>query len=618
MIRYIAIAAFGMGIPGLLGAAADQAALAQPAPNAGSAEGFLDAPELLAGGFPAKDPWLGQQVDARRSLGLPHSVEDVVPLLSSPEAQSQVAAYGAVLSKTEETDLETAHSQQTQLASIKHELSQLDGWAGSEIAWIDEYRVQELTIWMKFDALDEAAARLEQVTDGIQVDFEVRLTARAHSWVELETAQDELNAALIDGRRPDANSELVVATYDYLREVGAGFVGMSIRDNSLVAYFRPGDPLPEATTPAKAFPIVARVLEEEPVDTGPPSCDRTGCHTTRGGIRIFSANNGDCTTGFAVVDGSDEDWVTAAHCVDPDPVVELQGYFLRASGSYPSHFDHTTRANIGPDQSRNTANGSRSEQVEIGETDQLVTNRVYIDAASPGQLITSVESTTTLSYNDRVCVSGKSSGYRCGLVTDPSDTSQINGTSYSDQVRATYVSTNGDSGAPVVMQYQRSRAVSIHSGGNTGDKASSKAGNLWSMDSGTGVYIVTDKKRDWVLALYIHGLGWIPPGNDVTYWIGQLNTCNLSSAKTVAAAFFKHNNFRVHHPIGTDSGRKIRVEKLYNVLLGRASDTNGLNGYASGVTSEGQWDATVDSFLNSSEFNNRVLYGSYSQDGSVC
>lgn len=575
---------------------------------------YLDLP-AEDGAFPVAEPWLTEQAEARAFLGLKTDSGLVEELLTTPRAELQASEYGAVLTPAEEAEFSNVHDQTSQSINLKSQLAELPGWAGSSIEWKSERSMARLVVRVRADSARRAAQIVEDFSNKEQPTFEIVLEEVRYGWSELDDIRDSINAQLEGKGDPESLSETTRETFVRFRDLGVVWAGISIEHNRLVGYL----PLDKAVPlPILAEPSVHDSefvpLEIDQPDTGPWPCEQVGCHTSRAGLQIRDAT-GFCTLGFAVVDGTDEDWITAEHCHDGS---RWDGYFTRDSGSYPAFFAHTRRLDIGPGQNSNTTNGSRSEQIEIGETDVLVTNRM-INSFNRGELILGQISPAVLSIGERICISGRTSGYNCGEINDVSDVSNFGGVLYDDQIRAEYVAVGGDSGAPIVMQFQRWRAVSTHSGGATGNESSSPVAFLGDMDPGTVLYTGTNRRKDWILSLYIQGFGRLPQTWEVNHWLNHLSPCNLQNAQSAARdGFFLHPNFRNKYPLTNLDAREARVEKLYNVLPGRRSDTAGFNAWVGFVTTEARWTEAVNGFLNAQGFTGRITGNANAIDGRIC
>lgn len=578
---------------------------------------FVSPPEILEGGFPAEEPWISDQVQARSANGLDSDRAVVAALLVESDAQEEVQTYGLVVSKSEREVLDEVRSRDALALKIKTEAAALVGWAGSRNISDADRRLQTLEFMVTAESVGEARLIVDRFGDQ---PFTIEVIEVRHSWRELRSI-----AAFLEDRRTYedelASTGFSTEDRDKVRKSLAAYdvtsFGYSIDRNTLIAYSE------NETVKDRELVVVNNELAVEvtPLKIDPTEgvdpCNQQGCAgPTRAGLSAErTGHSSNCTLGFAIIDNGDEDYSTAGHCSGPG----RDTHFSNETGStlfaYLSFGRDVPLATTGSDW---FVAGSTIDAEELNELDFLVSNRLYT-SGSNGVRITGTVAQLAVSIHDDVCKSGQSTSYTCGEIVDIGDDANPAGISISDQYRSDYWSSGGDSGAPVIWQNNLSLAVSIHGGGPTGNKYSGPVENFAIEDPGTVIFTTTDKRRDYVQALYVAALGRHADGSGYNYWRNTvLSSCSTPKARAVADGLLLSAEFRNKYPLGSTLRRQIRVEKAYWAMLGRPSDSGGLTHWTNFLTNESRWTSLIAAFGASPEFNIRVWSGASAFDGDIC
>ena len=641
-----ALAALALAAATCLSASATSATQpqAQPSPQSVSTEEEFPTPqEILAGGFPAEEPWLSEAIKMREALSLDPNDELVRRLLVSPTAQAQWRTYGVVLTEREEVAFATARLHESQWLEISRQLSELPGWAGSELVEAEAPGVLDaFEVWYGKAHASTFEPALRRAVRDTTPDFDVVGVQVDYSYDELEQIASAVRAALKldDGAPIDAMNRELVERIDPIVDALAGvdvlWVGLDSNDNGLVAYSLTLDDTRNATTlavsSAEDLPSVElRIPVEVEPDTGPPPCVDAGCPPAMGGNEIERrGGTARCTMGLPLSVSGDLRWSTAGHCHQTN----WDAQRIRGSGTYPGffNFERDLQLNPGTRSFNGFYSGSTIDITTLLEEDYRVTNRIRINSSAHTTLqgwIPQHQIPNNGTY--RVCKSGAVTGYTCGFVTDRSQTITAGGGTVvlHEQIGTTYHRANGDSGGPVVSENNPAHAVGMHQGRHEDPNGvyRSWAGSVSNISNevpGANLYLVPDPRRDWVLSLYEHAVERFADSTGYAAHRSTLNYCGITNARQVAWPFYTGAEFTqdTRHRLDSTTGRQVRVEKLYRGLLGRASDTNGFNAHYNNLTAnrtEQNWQAIVNAFLNSAEFGQRVNGGGASAYlGQIC
>lgn len=179
----------------------------------------------------------------------------------------------------------------------------------------------------------------------------------------------------------------------------------------------------------------------------PSACNsRNDCEPLRGGLRVETPNNTECSIGFAAQRAGNPVVLGSGHCVGGgDPR-------FHGGTQYGSVADKATFGRV--DGARHSVNNPFG-----------ITGKVYVDAATKGQAVAQESEWDNLAVGTTVCMSG-AVNTNCGTV-EGKNASPGYIQNAERFVRATYCSAEGDSGGSV---YRSDRAFGIQSGeaGNCG------------------------------------------------------------------------------------------------------------------------------------------------------
>lgn len=182
------------------------------------------------------------------------------------------------------------------------------------------------------------------------------------------------------------------------------------------------------------------VLEKGSIwKSGDCSSRTSNCNEIEGGVKMQVTGHGACTVGIKATYDSKTGFVSAGHCAD---------------GNEGDDVGQDTISNVvGTVHKEVFDAGSSYEYCDCSfiETDSAIAEEIYGVSASyyPNH-------TYTVSDNDWVKISGMVSGITIGYVTDWSGTAYLSATQTTLQhvAIATYYSTDGDSGAPMMQAYE--------------------------------------------------------------------------------------------------------------------------------------------------------------------
>lgn len=578
---------------------------------------FESPPEILKGSWPDDPSYVDPQIDQRRAMGLPANRELVVRLVTAPGSVAQAQKYGVVLSVSEEEQLLRARSVEDAAIELSETLRAEGGFGGANIRWSGTPVFSEPSLEIFLST--EWRTRGEATVSESGFDAPVKLFTVRSTLDELESFVEtfyERKSAVVPA--PE-----IIEVLNRLRSFNPVAVGYSLRDNRIEVDLGFDAQLPDPWQFKNVPTIVFSAGESAGESNGQSPCTNRGCSPLRAGVEI-ERNTDDlrCSMGFAVTRFGDENWMTAGHCSGGGRDAQFANGSAGGSYTYNGFFIRNRDEFVGSYGANSYYNGSQLDGKVINESDHLVTNRLMTgpntSARVSGILTYSVGLTGT-----SVCRFGAISPFAsCGTIHDIGRSFTHDGRTFTNQIdgNLTLGGSHGDSGGPLYRQTSITTAVGVFIGRWNSDShpGFGSVTYLHLMASSTFVYTTTDKRRDFVLGLYEHGLGRFADSGGYNYWRGRLNTCNSANAKFVARNLLLSSELRTKYSLGTYDARRIRVELAYWTILGRASDAGGLAYWAGVATSEAGWTTVVNSFVDSAEFADRIWTGATAFDGDIC
>jgi len=392
-----------------------------------------------------------QQTFSRSSVGLPERV-------SGPIARESIEEYGLELTDSELRELRLREAVRAQVSREKVADALGDRFGGM---FTDHEGGGNLVVLVAGDQrqVAEAQAMIESMTTDKEAASRIETRQVDYSFDELETLTHNIADEVVGKQR--------------LLEG----VGIEVTTNSLFVVMSPQ--VSREKDGAQAMDAVTRVLANSrsfnadlsiTVEVGENSdsaCTvRHNCGGTsnrRGGVDIQHATDTrECTSGFAVIEGSDEDIITAGHCWFGTNSGEIE------TGTGAQNFGFLSNENA-------LEHNSVCDCRIISTTNSSTRNRYYRTNNNRNRKVTSVD---FADVGDFVRLFGANTqstgtvtrslydywGSTCGCI--------VRGSTI-----ANYAEDFGDSGAPVTMQGFQV-AAGIHSGSSLGQSRFFRMANV--------------------------------------------------------------------------------------------------------------------------------------------
>lgn len=221
-------------------------------------------------------------------------------------------------------------------------------------------------------------------------------------------------------------------------------IGYDSLEDALVVTIEPGHSSEEmeqyATFVRSVVGEEADIVLVEGETWNSSSCNSrsSNCNPIEGGVRMQVTDHGPCTVGFKATYNGDSGFVTAGHCAD---------------GNTGDDVGQSSLSNVVGEVRKETFYQGSSTYCDCAfvETTTTVDSDIFGISSSYQP-----DHTHTVKKYDWVKMSGQVSGIKTGYVTNWSDSVYMS--NLSTWVRhvatATYSSTEGDSGAPVLQAYE--------------------------------------------------------------------------------------------------------------------------------------------------------------------
>ena len=387
---------------------------------------------------------MGYWQNFREGVGLPSSESEILEIVRTDEGRRNLEMTSVPLTDAE-SDRLSEHAERSSLVGefvYDAELDKRDDFGGY-------YRVRstgEVVINFTTEVDQATKSRLEtHVSNDPAVTFRVV----EHSLKELRAEQDRilnLNIAGVVGVGVDTKTNKVL-------------IGIADEDLALTS---PGKLTPDEASARGPGPLlVVTAAVQEPgmaaieFESGALQDDicnfRTNCGTAgeefRGGIELDMDVGSRCTTGFVMTDSVLNDFVvTAGHCEAhlDDPSTNDDGEIGGQSSSSANHFiDTSTHQNTMWNYTTGAWRSGETRTADatlFGILDSRKGNRIYKSQAYTSWFINArLVGNARPGLGDTICISGVTSLYKCGEVTDPNypspGSTSFTGVTLSNQIR---------------------------------------------------------------------------------------------------------------------------------------------------------------------------------------
>ena len=397
--------------------------------------GAQRAPDRL----PALTSFTSEDIDnfegVREALGF--DVEATRLLTRSAEALSNLEQSGFLTTDDELVVLQRRQRLGDAASQLLPELSELPGYAGAElvheadgrfvVSFADDTSIERSTELLADNGLAHVQTRRVQFSEDELV------AAMENLWAE--TRALDVGGVLSSVSVDVTNNRLRVGVAETLEFPG--------RSADVLVIEGVESALRELEVPHSA--------RFEPSDEDANCVSRGNCDTpTRAGIRIEkgSTDGADCTMGFHVRRGSDEQFLTSGHC----------GH----TGS--NSWYHDGLGFVGTELA-STFISHRADVMRVQISNSQATGRVYL-SSNFYKRVNGQKNTNQLYVGMPICNSGEQTGNRCGTITDVFS-SWTSSTCSCTQwgADASYSTVGGDSGGAVTTSTNQSvvtKAVGVN------------------------------------------------------------------------------------------------------------------------------------------------------------
>jgi hypothetical protein len=385
------------------------------------------------------DEAVSDAVRWRMAFGLDASLPHVLAVEASTKV---IQEYGVALNASEASQMGRREKLNTDVDAAAAFLETVPDQSGS--LYIDQAAGGTVVVQLVGSAAEvrDTEARVRGL---LPKDVEVQIRHVEHTYVELRTIQEQLDADL-----PALTATGIHPVSTMVDEAG-NVVRLGVSNTSSGA----------AEYVARKYGDVVAVVKEE--SGGPLTCNSriscTGDDRLRAGLRIYGDNGGlYCTSGFGVRDefiGSLYGYLlTAGHCVDPMDNPDEDWDWYHPFGTY-----------IGTAEKLRFFDGADADVAAVHIIPSRTGNCVWQSTTTICYAISQNELTANQSQGEFVRMSGGNSGYHTGSISGRFTHEVWAGWfDLYNQFRVNITTAiGGDSGSPI---YANSRAYGILSGGN--------------------------------------------------------------------------------------------------------------------------------------------------------
>lgn len=369
------------------------------------------------------------------------------------ESLGQVASplLGIPLSKSEQAEMERRKRVQDSLDPLKAYAQSADAlFAGM---FIDQAAGGILDIALTAAAPQSVRNDLLSIAPR---EAAVRFRTVSFSMAELQSVRNEL--------------QKLAATEPQDVQSGIGAISTDVRSNVVrVAVSAADRPVLE---PALVSTFGDRIAVVDDFVLQNEACtSRSSCTPYRAGIQIYPpGSSGYCTTGFTAKKNGAANYylLTAGHC-----------------GLLNSAWLHD-EVQVGLVKIRAYANGGATDAAAISRPGTAGhKNWIFVTNGEKSRTVTARQGQDADSVGESVCLSGVTSGFSCGTITDVDVDNVFDGSITQNNLRtANYISTGGDSGSPI---FYGNTAKGIHKGSLGSVKFYS---HIWEVESALGVKVL--------------------------------------------------------------------------------------------------------------------------------